>query len=151
MTSSNAILPAGLGQISFLYAQYAGGDAGAELVVEVTTNAAGSWLEVGRVDANGVTELTRYATVVGINQAMYVRIRTAYVSGVGQVNVDNVVITPYAAPIYTAYEQYLLQYNVTPGDAGTAPGEDWDGDHVSNSNEFMALPQTNPYDPASVP
>lgn len=152
MTSSNAILPAGLGQISFLYAQYAGGDAGAELVVEVATNAAsGPWLEVGRVDANGVTELTRYATTVGLNQAMVVRIRTAYVSGVGQVNVDNIIITPYAAPTYTAYEQYLLQYNVTPGDVGTAPGEDWDGDNVSNSNEFMALPQTNPYDPASKP
>lgn len=151
MTSSNKLLGTGMGTLSFLYAQYGGDDAGAELVVEVAETTDGDWLEVGRVDADGVTTLTEYETTIGISQPAYLRIRTEFTEGVGQVNVDNIVITPYAAPSYSAYEQYLLQYNVTPGDAGTAPGEDWDGDHVSNSNEFMALPQTNPYDPASVP
>lgn len=150
MTSSNKLLAGGLGAISFYYAQYPGGDAGAEVVVEVATNdAPGNWLEVGRVDANGVTDLTRYETVVGIQQAMYVRLRTEFVADVGQVNVDSLVIGPYAAPSYSAYEQYLRQYNVTPGDVGTAPGEDWDGDGASNTDEFVA--GTNPYDAASVP
>ena len=152
MTSSNKLMPAGISTISFLYAQYAGDDKAEPLLVEVATNVdPGDWLSVGRVDPNGVAELTKFEATVNINQPMYVRIRTDYVPDLGRANVDNIVITPYAAPSYSAYEQYLLQYNVTPGDAGTAPGEDWDGDHVSNSNEFMALPQTNPYDPASVP
>ena len=80
---------------------------------------------------------------------MYVRLRTEFADGIGQVNVDSIVIAPYAAPTYSAYEQYLRQYNVTPGDAGTAPGEDWDGDGASNTNEFVA--GTNPYDAASKP
>ena len=66
-----------------------------------------------------------------------------------QANIDNIVIMPYQAFTNTAYEQYLRSYNVTPGDSGTAPGEDWDGDGVSNTNEFNAL--TNPYDAASHP
>ena len=152
MTSSNKLLAAGIGSISFQYAKYATSENGAELVVEVAPDFDGNnWLEVGRVDANGVNSLTPCETSVAVSEPVYVRIRNEYVAGVGQVNVDNIVITPYAAPSYSAYEQYLLQYNVTPGDAGTAPGEDWDGDNVSNSNEFMALPQTNPYDPASAP
>ena len=150
LTSSNKLLAAGLGTISFLYAQYGGSEAGAELVVEVATNlTSGNWMEMGRVNANGVTTLTEYEVNVGISQSMHVRIRTEYVEGVGQVNVDNIVIAPYAAPIYSAYEQYLRQYNVTPGDSGTAPGEDWDGDGAINTNEFNAL--TNPYDPLSHP
>lgn len=150
LTSSNKLLAAGLGTVSFLYAQYGGGDAGAELVVEVATNlTAGDWMEVGRVNADGVTTLTEYEVNVDISESMHVRIRTEYAEGVGQVNVDNLVVAPYAAPSYTAYEQYLRQYNVTPGDSGTAPGEDWDGDGALNTNEFNAL--TNPYDPLSHP
>ncbi|MGD9611991.1 MAG: hypothetical protein AB7V22_03730 [Kiritimatiellia bacterium] len=150
MTSSNKLMPAGIGSISFLYAQYAGDDSAEALVVEVAADLeAGDWLNVGRVDPNGVSELTQFTTVVNIKQPMYVRIRTDYVPGLGRANFDNIVITPYAAPSYSAYEQYLLQYNVTPGDAGTAPGEDWDGDGASNTNEFTA--GSNPYDPASVP
>ena len=106
-------------------------------------------MEMGRVNANGVTTLTEYEVDVGISQSMHVRIRTEYVEGVGQVNVDNVVIAPYAAASCSAYEQYLRQYNVTPGDSGTAPGEDCDGYGSSNTNEFNAL--TNPYDAASHP
>ena len=145
MTSSNKLLPAGIGTISFLYAKYSTSTDGAELVVEVATDAeAGPWLEVGRVDANGVTELTSYQTAVGVNEPMYVRFRNEYVSGIGQVNVDNIIITPYQTPSYSDYEVFLLQYNVTPGDPGTAPDEDWDGDGYSNTNEFDNL--TNPYD-----
>lgn len=145
MTSSNKLLAAGLGTISFLYAKYSTSTDGAELVVEVATDAeAGPWLEVGRVDANGVTELTSYQTAVGVNEPMYVRFRNEYVSGMGQVNVDNIIITPYQTPEHSAYEAFLLQYNVTPGDPGTAPDEDWDGDGYSNTNEFDNL--TNPYD-----
>ena len=150
MTSSNTLLSGGLGQISFLYAQYGGGDSGVPLVVEAATNSTtGEWLEIGRVDATGVTNLTEYKTNFFLSQPMYVRLRTEYVDGVGQANIDNIVIMPYQAFTNTAYEQYLRSYNVTPGDSGTAPGEDWDGDGVSNTNEFNAL--TNPYDAASHP
>lgn len=150
MVSSNTMLSNGLGQISFLYAQYGGNDSGVPLVVEASTNSTtGEWLEIGRVDANGVTNLTQYQTNFYLSQPMYVRIRTEYVDGVGQANVDNIVFMPYQAPTNTSYEQYLRQYNVTPGDAGTAEGEDWDGDGATNLQEFNAL--TNPYDPLSHP
>ncbi|NCD22072.1 MAG: hypothetical protein EOL90_03930 [Spartobacteria bacterium] len=150
MTSSNKLMPTGIGTISFLYAQYAGDEKAEPLLVEVATSTdPGDWLSVGRVDPNGVAELTKFETSVNINQPMYVRIRTDWVPDMGRANVDNIIITPYAAPSYSAYEQYLLQYNVTPGDAGTAPGEDWDGDGASNTNEFDA--DSNPYDAASVP
>jgi len=148
MTSSNILLPQGLGTISFLYAQY--GDAGAEVVVEVAESGAQeNWLEVGRVDANGVTELTSYETEIGINEQMYLRIRNEYTSDIGQVNVDSILITPYVVPVYTAYEDFLLEYNVTPGDPGTATGDDLDDDGYSNTNEFDAA--TNPYDKAIHP
>jgi|GEM_PF-1707525 len=150
MTSSNKLLSAGLGTISFWYAKYATSVNGAELVVEVATDTtAGDWMEVGRINANGVTELTKYETTVGINQPMYVRFRNVFVEDIGQVNVDNILIGPYQAPNYSAYELYLRQYNVTPGDSGTAPNEDWDGDGYTNTNEFDEL--TNPYDEAIHP
>jgi hypothetical protein len=152
MTSSNKLLAAGLGTISFRYAQYAGGDVGAVLVLEVATDiGVGDWTEMGRVDATGATALTPYQTDVSVSQPMYVRIRTIYAEGIGQVNVDNILISPYQAPVYTPYEQFLRQYNVTPGDSGTAEGQDWDGDGFTNLQEFNALPKTNPYDPAVHP
>jgi len=124
MTSSNILLPDGLGNISFLYAQYGGSDAGAEVVVEVAESGTpDAWMEVGRVDANGVTELTSYESLISINGTMYLRIRTEYTPDVGQVNVDSILITPYTAPVYTAYEDFLLEYNVTPGDPGTELGD----------------------------
>lgn len=150
MTSSNKLLPAGLGTISFLYAKYAGSTNGAELVVEVAADAAaGDWSEVGRVDANGVTSLTSYQTDISVSEPVYLRIRNEFVSDIGQVNVDNIVLTPYQTPSYSAYEQYLLQYNVTPGDSGTATNENWDGDEFTNQQEFDA--DTNPYDETSHP
>jgi len=162
MSSSNILLPDGLGNISFLYAQYGDSDAGAELVVEVAESGApDNWLEVGRVDANGVTELTSYETLIGINEEMYLRIRTIYTPGIGQVNVDSILITPYVAPVYTAYEEFLREYNVTPGDPGTATpgdpgtatGDDLDGDGWTNQQEFDNYPTNsyNPYDKAIHP
>lgn len=152
MVSSNKLLSAGLGTISFLYAQYGGDNDAEALLVEVATDAdAGPWLQVGRVDANGVTTLTPFEATVNVVEPMYVRIRTDYVPGLGRVNVDNIIITPYQAPDYSAYDVFLLEYNVTPGDPGTAPGEDWDGDGYTNQQEFEAMPQTNPYDADSHP
>jgi len=150
MTASNILLPDGLGTISFLYAQYGGSDVGAELVVEVAESGAPEgWMEVGRVDADGVTDLTLYETEIGINEEMYLRIRTEYTAGIGQVNLDSILLTPYAAPVYTAYEEFLLEYNVTPGDPGTELVDDLDDDGWINSDEFSA--DTNPYDAAIHP
>ncbi len=147
MTSSNKLQSAGLGTISFLYAQYGGDTNGAEVVLEVATDYdPDTWVEVGRVDANGVTELTKYEVPINLNHAMYLRIRNEYVEGIGQVNVDNIIITPYEPPVYSGYEAFLLSYNVTPGDPGTAPGDDLDGDGFTNQQEYDAVPKTNPYD-----
>ena len=121
-----------------------------ELAIEINS-ALGTegWIEVGAVDAGAVTELTYYSADVYISDPAYVRIRAKAGTANRSANFDNVTIAPYSAPTRTPYDAFLLQYNVTPGDPGTAPGEDLDGDFHSNTNEFNAA--TNPYDPASHP
>ncbi|MDR0993876.1 MAG: hypothetical protein LBN38_04840 [Verrucomicrobiota bacterium] len=146
LTSQEKLLASGIQRISFLHAKYATDETGAALVVEIANDLAlGDWMEVGTVMADS-DELVEFETSVQINTPMYVRIRTRYEPGVGRVNVDNIRITPYQIPIHTPYEQFLLRFNVTPGDAGTAEGEDYDGDGWTNLQEFNASPQTNPYD-----
>ena len=152
MTLLETVMSNGVGRVSFWYGPYGShGTNAPNLAIEISDSLASGWVEVGAADAGAVSVLTYYSADVYVSSPVYVRIRAKSGTKDRSANFDNITITPYAAPSYSAYEQYLLQYNVTPGDAGTAPGEDWDGDHVSNSNEFMALPQTNPYDPASVP
>ena len=152
MTLLETVMSNGVGRVSFWYGPYGShGTNAPNLAIEISDSLASGWVEVGAADAGAVSVLTYYSADVYVSSPVYVRIRAKSGTKDRSANFDNITITPYAAPSYSAYEQYLLQYNVTPGDAGTAPGEDWDGDNVSNSNEFMALPQTNPYDPASAP
>ena len=150
MTSTEKILPAGMGTISFLYAKYSTSLNGAEIVIEISADTnVGPWLEVGRINADGVDQLTPYETTVRVNEPVYVRFRNEFASEIGQVNVDNIIIRPYSAPVRSPYEAFLLQYNVTPGDPGTEPNDDYDGDGFTNQQEFEA--DTNPYDPAIHP
>ncbi|NLB65661.1 MAG: hypothetical protein GX803_04230 [Lentisphaerae bacterium] len=148
MTSQDKLLPGmGVGLISFQHAMYHEPEeprTGSTLVVEVAETLEGNaWFEVGRVSARA-DALTYYEVPVGINTALHVRIRLDLGSGDSRVNVDNVTIAPYVAPDWTAYEEFLLQYNVTPGDPGTEPDDDLDGDGFTNDEEFQA--GTNPYD-----
>ncbi len=150
MTLLEAVMSNGVGKVAFWYGPYGShGTNAPTLAIEISESLASGWVEVGAAAAGAVSVLTYYSADVYVSSPVYVRIRAKSGMKDKSANFDNIMITPYATPTYTAYEQYLLQYNVTPGDAGTAPGEDWDGDGASNTNEFNAA--TNPYDPASHP
>ncbi len=150
MTIQTNVLANGISTISLWYGPY--GTHGAEaptLAIEISESLSSGWVEVGEVYAGGVSNLTYYSADVYVSTPIYVRIRGK--SGVTgkSANFDNITISPYSAPSYSAYDAFLLKYNVTPGDPGTAAGDDLDGDGVTNTNEFNA--DTNPYDEAIHP
>lgn len=145
MTSQSKILTNGVGTIALWYGPYGShGEDAPALAIEVSDSLSSGWVPVGEVDAGAVTDMTYESFYVGIREPAYIRIRA--ISGtVGKsANFDNITVTPYVSQATNPYEAFLLQYNVTPGDPGTAPEEDWDGDGYSNTNEFDNL--TNPYD-----
>jgi hypothetical protein len=145
MTSQSKILTNGVGTIALWYGPYGShGEDAPALAIEVSDSLSSGWVPVGEVDAGAVTDMTYESFYVGIREPAYIRIRA--ISGtVGKsANFDNITVTPYVSQATNPYEAFLLQYNVTPGDPGTAPDEDWDGDGYSNTNEFDNL--TNPYD-----
>lgn len=139
----------GIESISLWFASY-GNDGTNEMPqvsVQLSTNLNSGWVTLDTFDTASATQLVRRAIDVKVRQPVYFRL-TAPTAGTGnRANIDNIILAPYVAP--TGYDAYLLQYNVTPGDPGTAPDEDWDGDESSNTNEYDAL--TNPYDDASHP
>lgn len=150
MTSQSKILTNGVGTIALWYGPYGShGEDAPALAIEVSDSLSSGWVPVGEVDAGAVTDMTYESFYVGIREPAYIRIRA--ISGtVGKsANFDNITVTPYVSQATNPYEAFLLQYNVTPGDPGTAPDEDWDGDGYSNTNEFDNL--TNPYDADSHP
>ena len=152
MTSQSSLLTNGIGTISMWYGPFSThGTNAPTLAIEISDNLSSGWVEVGSVNAGAVTELTYYSVDVFVGEPIYVRIRAT--SGVKDksANFDNVTITPYVAPVRTPYDAFLLQYNVTPGDPGTAPEENLDGDLWTNQQEFDAVPKTNPYDEAVHP
>lgn len=151
MTIQTPVMANGISTISFWYGPYGTHGATApELAIEINPVLADTgWIEVGAVEAGAVTELTYYSADLYISDPAYVRIRAKSGTTTKSANFDNVTITPYAAPAYSAYDAFLLKFNVTPGDPGTAPAEDLDGDTHSNTNEFNA--NTDPYDPAIHP
>lgn len=169
MVSADPMLDAshGCGTVSFLYGEYPGESEPCQpIVVEVATDlASGDWMEIGRVNPSGVTAPEKATFDILSSEPVYLRIRTEYVNKSGRVCIDQLTVLPYAAPVRTAFEQYLLQYNVTPGDPGCASETTWaegetatsyqtddfDEDGYSNWAEFNASPQTNPYDKTSHP
>ncbi len=150
MTILTNVLGNGIGTISLWYGPYGShGVAAPVLAIEVSSSLVSGWIEVGEVDAGAVAELTYYSADVYVSEPVYVRIRSKSGTADKSANFDNLTITPYSPPSSDPYDAFLLQYNVTPGDPGTAPGDDLDGDLVTNTNEFNA--GTNPYDPALHP
>lgn len=157
----------GCGSVSFLYGEYPGESEPCQpIVVEVATDlASGDWMEIGRVNPEGVTTPEKATFDILSAEPVYLRIRTEYVNKSGRVCIDQLTVLPYSRPQWTDFEQYLLRYNVTPGDPGCASenvwaeGEtatsyktdDFDEDGYSNWAEFSASPQTNPYDKTSHP
>lgn len=169
MVSADKLLAAsmGFGTVSFLYAEYPEETEPCQpLVVEVATDLqTGNWMELGRVNPTGAAELTPASFVLDSGEPVYLRLRTEYVNGSGRVCLDQLTVTPWQKPEKTPFEQYLLRYNVTPGDPGCASetvwadGEnsqsyktdDFDEDGYANWAEYQASPQTNPYDKTSHP
>lgn len=152
MTSQSTLLANGIGTIALWYGPYGThGEDAPVLGIEISDDLLLGWIEVGEVDAGSVSELTYASFDVYVNEPIYVRIRAKDGTPNRSANFDNVTITPYVSPANDPYDAYLLEYNVTPGDPGTEPGDDWDGDGFTNQQEYQADPQTNPYDPDSHP
>lgn len=173
MVSADKMLDAnhGCGSVSFLYGEYpespdSGSGPCQPIVVEIATDlASGNWMEVGRVNPAGATTLQKATFDILSREPVHLRIRTEYVNKSARVCIDQLTVLPYALPVRTAFEQYLLDHNVTPGDPGCASetvwaeGEDansyktddFDEDGYPNWTEFNANPRTNPYDKTSHP
>lgn len=144
MTSQSKLITNGVGAISLWYSSYGtNGNSDVMLAIEVSENLDSGWVELDSFGTMGVTNLTRRAVDVYVNTPVYVRIRAKSGLSENRANVDNITITDYAAPATSPYDAFLLKYNVTPGDPGTGPDDDLDGDGVTNTNEFIA--DTNPY------
>ncbi|MGD9782325.1 MAG: discoidin domain-containing protein [Kiritimatiellia bacterium] len=145
MTIQSAVMSNGISTISLWYGPYGTHGASAPtLAIEISESLFSGWMQVGEVACGAVTALTYYSCDVYVSTPLYVRIRATSGTTDKSANFDNVTIAPYVAPSRTPYDAFLLKYNVTPGDPGTAPDDDLDGDLITNTNEFIA--DTNPYD-----
>lgn len=150
MTSQEKLITNGVGAISLWYSSYGtNGNNDVTLSVDVSTNLTKGWIELDSFGTMGVTNLTYRSVDVYVSEPVYVRIQAKAGEGGDRASVDNITITDYAPPSVSPYDAFLLKYNVTPGDPGTAPADDLDDDTHSNTNEFIA--DTNPYDPAIHP
>lgn len=140
----------GIEYVSFWYASY-GNDSGnmPKISVQISTSLESGWITLDTIDSGTATVLTSHTVEVMVKEPVYFRLWAPQAGTGNRANIDNITIAPYVAP--TGYEAFLLKYNVTPGDPGTAPGDDLDGDGWTNQQEYEALPQTNPYDPDSHP
>ena len=150
MTIQSPLMMNGIGTISLWYGPFSThGTNAPTLAIEISESLDSGWVEVGAVNAGLVTNLTYYSADVYVNSPLYVRIRAKSGTSSKSANFDNITIAPYTAPSNSAYDAYLLQYNVTPGDPGTATNENLDGDAFTNQDEYLG--GTNPYDDASHP
>jgi hypothetical protein len=150
MTSQSKLITNGVGTISLWYAAYGGaGSSEVTLAIEISDSLTSNWVELDSFGTMGVTNLSYRSVDVYVNTPVYVRIRAKSGLAENRASVDNITITDYASPAATPYDAFLLQYNVTPGDPGTATNENLDGDAFTNQQEFNA--GTNPYDDAIHP
>ena len=150
MTVQSTVMSNGVGTISVWYGPYGThGSNAPTIAVEISESLLSGWIEVGSFYAGGVTELTYYSVDVYVNTPIYVRLRGKSGNSGSSANFDNLTITPYTSPAASPYNAFLLKYNVTPGDPGTGPLDDLDGDGFSNTNEFLS--DKNPYDEAIHP
>lgn len=147
LASSGAVASNGLAFVSFAYATYGNYTTGATVTVEISPDGA-EWLSVGEIETADTHALATYKTpYIGISEPLFVRLRTI---GQDSCNIDDILLEQFVAdPERTAFETYLLQWNVTPGDQLTGEGDDYDGDGATNAEEFAA--GTNPYDKTSKP
>jgi hypothetical protein len=139
----------GIGSVSLWFASY--GNDGTfnmpQVSVQISTNLETGWVTLDTFDTGSATELTYWSRDVNMKVPVYFRLWSPQAGTDRRANIDNLTIAPYVAP--TGYEAFLLSYNVTPGDPGTAEGDDLDGDGWTNQQEYLA--GTNPYDPAVHP
>jgi hypothetical protein len=142
---------AGIESVSLWFASY--GNDGTnnlpQVSVEISTNLNSGWITLDTFDTGSASQLVYRATAVKVSEPVYFRLTAPTAGTDKRADIDNIIIAPYLVP--TGYDAFLLQYNVTPGDPGTAEGDDLDGDGATNLQEFNAFPKTNPYDEASHP
>ena len=136
-------IAAGINEVSLWFASYGndGTNEMPQISIEISTNLDDGWITVDTFDTGASTSLVYRTTAVNVREPVYFRLRAPQAGSDKRANVDNITISPYAAP--TGYDAFLLKYNATPGDPGTGPTEDLDGDGISNTNEFIA--DTNPF------
>ena len=136
-------IAAGINEVSLWFASYGndGTNEMPQISIEISTNLDDGWITVDTFDTGASTSLVYRTTAVNVREPVYFRLRAPQAGNDKRANVDNITISPYAAP--TGYDAFLLKYNATPGDPGTGPTEDLDGDGVSNTHEFIA--GTNPF------
>ena len=155
MTSQGKVLPGGIGKISYCYGVNSGYlEAGQPLLTTLVSEDGESWVEADQAETSALGAqgaLTEHSFEVGVGVPVYLRFRCDGFSGSAQVNLDDVVIQPRGTP--TTYDAWLQKYNVTPGDPGTASGEDLDGDGFKNGGPGSTeqAHKTNPYDPDEHP
>ena len=139
----------GIDTISLWYATYSTDTTNnmPQVSVQISTNLDTGWVTLDTIDMGSATVLTWRSIDVKVKEPVYFRLWAPQAGTDKRANFDNIVISPYVAA--TGYDAYLLQYNVTPGDPGTATNENLDGDAFSNQEEYNA--GTNPYDDASHP
>ena len=148
---SLAPFSSGIESISLWYATYGNDNTNQtpQISIQISTNLNSDWITLDTFNTGASTVLVSRFVEVKVKVPVYFRLWSPSTGEDDRANVDNIVIAPYVVP--TGYDAFLLQYNVTPGDPGTAEGDDLDGDGFTNLQEYNAVPKTNPYDEASHP
>jgi hypothetical protein len=107
-----ADLPGGIGSISFDHRRY-GTDTQIAWVVEYSTDQGASWTEVGRFTAG--ENVATFSATPNVSAPARVRIRAAVAgSSNRRTNLDDLVITSYAAPAGLTFDQWSGGLEPTP-------------------------------------
>lgn len=155
LRSQGKLLPGGISLISYQYgvnSEYL--EAGRPVLRTMVSEDGEFWVEADAASTEELGaegELAERSFEVGVGVPVYLEFRCEGFQGSAQVNLDDVVIQPKGT--LSAYDAWLLQHNVTPGDPGTATGDDLDGDGAKNAGPGTTeySKGTDPYDPDSHP